>query len=52
MAFTSATIMLFQDANANGTFDAGELVITVNCTFSPSTSNGPVPTSGFTCTTA
>jgi hypothetical protein len=52
MAFTSATIMLFQDSNGNGTFDAGELVITVNCTFSPSTSNGPVPTSGFTCTTA
>jgi hypothetical protein len=52
MAFTSATIRLFQDANANGVFDAGELVLTVNCTFSPPTSNGPVPTSGFTCTTA
>jgi hypothetical protein len=52
MAFSSATITLFQDANANGTFDAGELVLTVNCTFSPATSNGPVPSSGFTCTTA
>jgi hypothetical protein len=47
MAFTSATIRLFQDANANGTFEAGELVLTVSCTFSPPTSNGPV--SGFTC---
>ena len=52
VAFTSATIMLFQDANANGTFDSGELVLTVNCTFSPATSNGAVPRSGFTCTTA
>jgi hypothetical protein len=51
MAFTSATIRLFQDANANGTFEAGELVLTVNCTFSPPTSNGSVPQSGFTCTT-
>ena len=51
MAFTSATIRLFQDANENGMFDAGELVLTVNCTFSPPTANGPVPTSGFTCTT-
>jgi hypothetical protein len=52
VAFTSATIMLFQDANANGTFDSGELVLTVNCKFSPATSNGVVPRSGFTCTTA
>jgi hypothetical protein len=52
MAFTSATITLFQDSNANGTFEPGELVLTVNCSFSPSTSNGPVPTSGFTCTSA
>lgn len=52
MAFTSATIQLFQDANGNGTFDSGELVLTVNCTFSPATSNGVVPRSGFTCTTA
>jgi hypothetical protein len=52
MAFTSATITLFQDANANGTFEAGELVLTVNCTFSPATSNGAVPSSGFSCTVA
>ena len=52
MAFTSATIRLFQDANGNGVFDAGELVLTVNCTFSPPTSNGSVPRSGFTCVTA
>jgi hypothetical protein len=52
MAFTSATITLFQDSNANGTFEAGELVLTVSCTFSPPTSNGPVPSSGFTCTAA
>jgi hypothetical protein len=52
MAFTSATVTLFQDANANGTFESGELVLTVNCTFSPATSNGSVPSSGFTCTVA
>jgi hypothetical protein len=53
MAFTSATIKLFQDQNADGDFlDAGELVLTVNCTFSPPTSNGQVPRSGFTCTVA
>ncbi len=50
MAFTSATITLFQDSNANGTFEAGELVLTVSCTFSPATSNGPVPASGYSCT--
>jgi hypothetical protein len=49
MAFTSATIRLFQDSNGNGTFEAGELVLTVSCTFSPPTSNGPVPSSGFSC---
>jgi hypothetical protein len=52
MAFNSATITLFQDANGNGTFEPGELVLTVNCTFSPSTSNGAVPSSGFTCSVA
>jgi hypothetical protein len=52
MAFTSATITLFQDSNENGTFEAGELVLTVSCTFSPPTSNGSVPTSGFTCTSS
>ena len=49
MAFTSATIRLFQDSNENGEFDAGELELTVNCTFNPATSNGAVPRSGFTC---
>jgi hypothetical protein len=52
VAFTSATIQLFQDSNGNGTFDTGELVITVNVTFSPPTSNGSVPESGFTFTTS
>jgi hypothetical protein len=48
MAFTSATIRLFQDMNGDGDFDdPGELVLTVSCTFSPPTSNGSV--SGFTC---
>jgi hypothetical protein len=50
MAFTSATITLFQDSNENGIFDPGELVLTVNCTFDPPTSDGLVPESGFTCT--
>jgi hypothetical protein len=51
VAFTSATIQLFQDSNGNGVFDPGELVLTVNVTFSPPTSNGTVPASGFTFTT-
>jgi hypothetical protein len=52
--FTSATIRLFQDQTAaSGDFGRWEtLVLTVNCTFSPPTSNGPVPSSGFTCSTA
>lgn len=49
MAFTSATIRVFQDSNANGTFEDSELVLTVSCTFSPPTSNGAVPGSGFSC---
>jgi hypothetical protein len=52
LAFTSATITVFQDSNENGIFEAGELVLTVTCTFSQPTSNGPVPRSGFTCTTS
>jgi hypothetical protein len=54
VAFTSATIRVFQDQTAaDGQFGRWEtLVITVNCTFSPATSDGPVPSSGFTCTTA
>jgi hypothetical protein len=47
VAFTSATITLRQDQDANGTFETTVLV--VNCTFSPPTSNGSVPSSGFTC---
>jgi hypothetical protein len=50
VSFTSARIQLFQDSNENGMFEAGELVLTVNCTFSPPTSNGSVPSSGFSCT--
>jgi hypothetical protein len=50
MAFTSATIQLFQDSNQNGTFDAGELELTVSCTFNSPTSNGPVPASNYSCT--
>lgn len=54
VAFTSATIRLFQDQTpADGEFGRWEtLVLTVNCTFSPPTSDGSVPRSGFTCTTA
>ncbi len=48
IAFTSATIKLSQDQDANGSFET--LVLTVNCTFDPPTSDGAVPTSGFTCT--
>ena len=48
IAFTSATITLQQDQDANGSFET--LVLTVNCTFSPPTADGPVPSSGFTCT--
>jgi hypothetical protein len=51
VAFTSATIQLCQDSNGNGMFDPGELVLTVHVTFSPPTSNGTVPASGFTFTT-
>jgi hypothetical protein len=52
LAFTSATITVFQDSNENLIFEAGELVLTVTCTFSSPTSNGLVPRSGFTCTTS
>jgi hypothetical protein len=48
IAFTSATIKLSQDQDANGSFET--LVLTVICTFSPPTSDGSVPSSGFTCT--
>jgi hypothetical protein len=49
VSFTSASIQLFQDSNENGMFEAGELVLSVSCTFSPPTSNGAVPRTGFTC---
>jgi hypothetical protein len=49
MALTSATITLFQDSNENGTFEVGELVLTVSCTFVASTSDGTVPRSNFAC---
>lgn len=49
VSFTSATIQLFQDSNENGMFEAGELVLSVSCTFTPATSNGAVPRTGFTC---
>jgi len=52
VASTSATIQLFQDTNGDGVFEIpGELVQTVKVTFSPPTSNAPVPGSGFTFTT-
>jgi len=50
LAFTSATITVFQDSNKNGVFDPGELVLTVSCTFNSPTSNGRVPASNYTCT--
>jgi hypothetical protein len=50
VSFTAAKIELFQDSNENGIFDAGELVLTVNCTFNSPTSNGPVPRTNFSCT--
>ena len=51
MSFTAATLTLFQDANADGTFTADELVLTVSCTFDPATADGAVPQSGFSCAT-
>jgi hypothetical protein len=48
LSFTTATITVFQDTDANGSFET--LVLTVSCTFSPPTSNGTVPASGYTCT--
>jgi hypothetical protein len=42
MAFTSATITVFQPT----------LVLTVVCTFSPQTSNGPVPSGSVSCSSS
>lgn len=42
LAFTSATITVEQPV--------GALVLTVSCTFSPATSNGPVPGGNVSCT--
>ena len=42
LAFTSATITVEQPA--------GTVVLTVMCTFSPPTSDGPVPSANVTCT--
>jgi hypothetical protein len=50
MAFTSATITLFQDVNENNVADPEELVLTISCTFTSPTSNGPVPSSNYSCT--
>jgi hypothetical protein len=47
LAFTSATIQVFQPANADGT--DGTLVLTVNCTFSSPTTDGSVPSGNVTC---
>jgi hypothetical protein len=51
MAFTSATLRVFQDSNEDNVFQDSELVLTVSCTFNPATSNGVVPGSSyFPCT--
>jgi len=48
LAFTSATIQVFQPANSSGT--GGTLVLTVTCSFSSPTTDGAVPSSNVTCT--
>jgi hypothetical protein len=50
MAFTSATITVYQPADASGT--GGTLVLTVTCTFSSQTVNGPVPSGNVSCTSS
>lgn len=52
LQFKTATITVFQDSNGDGIFESNELVLTVNVTFSPPTSDGAVPESGFTFTSA
>lgn len=51
IAFTSATITLSQNQDTTNP-DFETLVLTVNCTFSPPTSDGPVPRTGFSCTSS
>lgn len=48
VAFTSATIKLFQDQTAAAGYET--LVLTVTCTFGSPTTDGAVPSSNFTCT--
>lgn len=51
MAFTSATLRVFQDSNEDNVFQDSELVLTVSCTFNPPTSNGVVPGTSYSpCT--
>jgi hypothetical protein len=50
LSFTSATLTVLQPANSDGS--GGTLVLTVTCTFSPATSNGPVPSGTVTCTSS
>jgi hypothetical protein len=49
MAFTSATIRVFQDTDPT-TPGFETLALTVTCTFNSPTTNGPVPASNYTCT--
>lgn len=49
VAFTSATITVQQPATLTS---PGPTVLTVNCTFSPATTNGTVPSSTVTCTSS
>jgi hypothetical protein len=46
LAFTSATIVVRQP-DTDGT---GPIVLTVSCSFSPATSDGPVPNGNVSCT--
>lgn len=47
VSFTSATIQVRQDQSGGPAFET--VVLTVNCTFSPPTSDGTVPRSQFSC---
>jgi hypothetical protein len=52
MAFTSATITVYQDSNSDGVFEPSELVLTVKCTFTNPTSDGVVPANTYSCTSS